>query len=275
MRLYALKRVLLGRPLPTAQARHERLSKRAGLAVFASDNLSSVAYATEEILRVLLLAGVGALALSVPIACAIAIVIAIVILSYRETILAYPEGASDYIVAKDNMGTLPGLTAGGALLIDYTLTVAVSVSAGIAALTSAVPGLYPYRVTLCVGAIALVAIGNLRGLRESGRLFAAPSYLFIAGIGPGLLILVMFSAYSMIYARIKNIPTEPKASWRERLAAIRGALWPLGFPAIVVGGIYGGVFSPTEAASVCVLYALLLLGVGWGLLSLRALMPAL
>ena len=183
MRLHALKRVLLGRPLPTAQARHERLSKRAGLAIFASDNLSSVAYATEEILRVLLLAGVGVLSLSVPIAAAIAVVIAMVIFSYRQTILAYPQGASDYIVAKDNMGTLPGLTAGGALLIDYTLTVAVSVSAGIAALTSAVPALYPYRVVLCVGAIGLVAVGNLRGLRESGRLFAAPSYLFIVGIG--------------------------------------------------------------------------------------------
>jgi amino acid transporter len=183
VRLYALKRVLLGQPLPTAQARHERLSKRAGLAIFASDNLSSVAYATEEILRVLVLAGVGALSFSVPIAAAIAIVIAMVIFSYRQTILAYPQGASDYIVAKDNMGTLPGLTAGAALLIDYTLTVAVSVSAGIAALTSAVPALYPYRVVLCVVAIALVAVGNLRGLRESGRLFAAPSYLFIAGIG--------------------------------------------------------------------------------------------
>ena len=183
MRLHALKRVLLGQPLPTAQARHERLSKRAGLAIFASDNLSSVAYATEEILRVLVLAGVGALSFSVPIAAAIAVVIAMVIFSYRQTILAYPQGASDYIVAKDNMGTLPGLTAGAALLIDYTLTVAVSVSAGIAALTSAVPVLYPFRVVLCVVAIALVAVGNLRGLRESGRLFAAPSYLFIAGIG--------------------------------------------------------------------------------------------
>ena len=183
VRLHALKRVLLGQPLPTAQARHERLSKRAGLAIFASDNLSSVAYATEEILRVLVLAGVGALSFSVPIAAAIAIVIAMVIFSYRQTILAYPQGASDYIVAKDNMGTLPGLTAGAALLIDYTLTVAVSVSAGIAALTSAVPVLYPFRVVLCVVAIALVAVGNLRGLRESGRLFAAPSYLFIAGIG--------------------------------------------------------------------------------------------
>jgi amino acid transporter len=181
MRLHALKRLLLGRPLATAQARHERLSRLTGLAIFASDNLSSVAYASEEILRVLVLAGTAALVLSMPIGLAIAVVIGIVIFSYRQTILAYPQGASDYIVAKDNLGTVPGLTAGSALLIDYTLTVAVSVSAGIAALTSAVPTLFPYRVVLGVTAIALIAVGNLRGLRESGRLFALPSYLFVAG----------------------------------------------------------------------------------------------
>jgi amino acid transporter len=181
--LSGLKRFIVGQPLATAQARHERLSKTTGLAIFASDNLSSVAYASEEVLRVLVLAGVGALSLASPIGAAIAVVIAIVIYSYRQTILAYPQGASDYIVAKDNIGTLAGLTAGGALLIDYTLTVAVSVSAGVAAITSAVPALFPYRVTLCVAAIALISLGNLRGLRESGRLFALPSYLFVAGFG--------------------------------------------------------------------------------------------
>ena len=178
--LSGLKRLLVGQPLATAQARHERLSKTTGLAIFASDNLSSVAYASEEVLRVLILAGAGALNFAWPIGVAIAIVIAIVIYSYRQTILAYPQGASDYIVAKDNIGTLAGLTAGGALLIDYTLTVAVSVSAGVAAITSAAPGLFPYRVILCVAAITLITLGNLRGLRESGRLFALPSYLFIA-----------------------------------------------------------------------------------------------
>jgi amino acid transporter len=182
VRVHVLKRVLLGEPLSTAQARHERLSKVTGLAIFASDNLSSVAYASEEILRVLVIAGPAALNISTPIAVAIAIVIAIVIYSYRQTILAYPLGASDYIVAKDNIGPAAGLTAGSALLIDYTLTVAVSVSAGIAALTSAVPALYPFRTWLCVGAITLIAVGNLRGLRESGRLFALPSYLFIGGL---------------------------------------------------------------------------------------------
>jgi amino acid transporter len=182
VRVHVLKRLLVGEPLSTAQARHERLSKVTGLAIFASDNLSSVAYASEEILRVLIIAGPAALELATPIAVAIAVVIAIVIYSYRQTILAYPQGASDYIVAKDNIGAAAGLTAGSALLIDYTLTVAVSVSAGIAALTSAFPALFPLRVWLCVGAIALIAVGNLRGLRESGRLFALPSYLFIGGL---------------------------------------------------------------------------------------------
>jgi amino acid transporter len=181
VRLHALKRLLVGCPLPTAQARHERLTKVTGLAVFASDNLSSVAYATEEILRVLVVAGTAALWLSLPVAAAIAGVVAVVVFSYRQTIQAYPQGASGYIVARDNLGTTPGLVAGSALLIDYTLTVAVSVSAGVAALTSAFPALYSHRVGLCVGAIALLAVANLRGVRESGRLFALPTYAFIVG----------------------------------------------------------------------------------------------
>jgi amino acid transporter len=190
MKISRLKQLFVGRPIATAQARHERLGKVTGLAVFASDNLSSVAYATEEILRVLLLAGVGALTFSVPIGLAIGLVIAIVITSYRQTIAEYPQGASDYLVTKDNLGVYPGLVAGAALLIDYTLTVAVSVSAGVAALTSAVPTLYSHRVLLGVGMVALIGVANLRGLRESGRIFAAWSYLFIAGylalIGYGL-----------------------------------------------------------------------------------------
>jgi amino acid transporter len=190
MKISRLKQLFVGRPIATAQARHERLGKVTGLAVFASDNLSSVAYATEEILRVLLLAGVGALSFSVPIGLAIGLVIAIVITSYRQTIAEYPQGASDYLVTKDNLGVYPGLVAGAALLIDYTLTVAVSVSAGVAALTSAVPTLYSHRVLLGVGMVALIGVANLRGLRESGRIFAAWSYLFIAGylalIGYGL-----------------------------------------------------------------------------------------
>ena len=179
MNISTLKKVFVGRPLPTAQARHERLSKRTALAVFASDALSSVAYATEEILLMLVTAGAAALAFSVPIGVAISVLIAVVASSYRQTILAYPHGGGAYIVTKDNLGTLPSLVAGAALLVDYVLTVAVSVAAGVAALTSAFPGLYGHRVLLGVSCIALIATANLRGIRESGALFALPTYLFI------------------------------------------------------------------------------------------------
>ena len=183
MRLSRLKRLFVGSPLPTAQSRHERLGKATALAVFASDALSSVAYATEEILLVLVLAGPAALSYSIPIAVAIAILIAIVVSSYRQTIRAYPKGGGAYIVSKDNLGVPAGLFAGAALLIGYVLTVAVSVAAGVAALTSAVPPLFPYRTWLGVAAVVGLALANLRGLRESGRLFAAPTYLFIASLG--------------------------------------------------------------------------------------------
>ncbi len=182
MRLSRLKRLFVGSPLPTAQSRHERLSRSTALAVFASDALSSVAYATEEILLVLVLAGTAALSYSIPISIAIAVLIAIVVSSYRQTIRAYPQGGGAYIVSKDNLGVPAGLVAGAALLIDYVLTVAVSVAAGIAALTSAVPALFPYRPWLCVAAVVGIAVANLRGLRESGKLFAAPTYLFIASL---------------------------------------------------------------------------------------------
>jgi hypothetical protein len=179
--LNSLKKLLVGSPLATAQAHHERLSKTSALAVFSSDALSSVAYATEEILLILVLAGTVALHYSIPIGIAIAVLIAVVVSSYRQTILAYPLGGGSYIVTKDNLGTLPGLISGGALLIDYVLTVAVSVAAGVAALTSAVPWLYPYRIVIGVVFVALVTLANLRGIRESGKLFALPTYLFIAG----------------------------------------------------------------------------------------------
>jgi len=182
-----LKKVFVGRPLATAQARHERLSKSSALAVFSSDALSSVAYATEEILLVLVLAGSAALAFSIPIGIGIAALIAIVVSSYRQTILAYPQGGGAYIVAKDNLGTLPALVAGAALLIDYVLTVAVSAAAGVAALTSAFPSLFRFRVVLCVLAVALIATANLRGIRESGKFFAVPTYLFVASCG-GMLV---------------------------------------------------------------------------------------
>jgi amino acid transporter len=183
MWMHALKRVVVGTPIPTTLAKHERLSRVTGLAIFASDALSSVAYATEEIFLALVLAGTVALATSVPIGLAIAVLIGIVVTSFRQSILAYPQGGGAYVVTRENLGRYPSLVAGAALLIDYVLTAAVSIAAGIAAITSAVPRLYPYRIGLCVAGVALITIGNLRGVRESGRLFAVPTYLFIAAYG--------------------------------------------------------------------------------------------
>lgn len=166
-------------PLPSSRLSHERLSNAQGLAVLSSDALSSVAYATEEILLVLVIAGSSLLALSWPVSIAIAILLAVVAMSYYQTIHAYPGGGGAYTVTKENLGTLPSLVAGSALLTDYILTVAVSVSAGIAAITSALPFLAPYRVELALAAIAFVTLVNLRGVRDSGRLFAIPTYFFI------------------------------------------------------------------------------------------------
>jgi amino acid transporter len=180
-----LKRVVIGSPIETARQVHERLNKRTALAVFSSDAMSSSAYATEEILRHLALAGpalVGAAAFNYagPIAGLIALLLIIVVFSYRQTIAAYPKGGGSYIVCSENLGRFPGLIAGAALLTDYVLTVAVSISAGVFALTSLIRPLAPYSVLIAVIAIALIALANLRGLRESGALFAAPTYIFLA-----------------------------------------------------------------------------------------------
>jgi amino acid transporter len=179
MSVQRLKRVLVGRPIPTSLDQHERLSRVTGLAVFASDALSSVAYATEAILLVLVTAGTAALGASLPIAVAIAILVAIVVTSFRQSILAYPKGGGAYVVTRENLGRYPSLVAGAALLIDYVLTVAVSTAAGIDAITSAIPPLYPHRVVLCVGGVVAIAVANLRGVREAGRLFAGPTYVFV------------------------------------------------------------------------------------------------
>ncbi len=185
-----LKRLVVGRPLATEQLAHERLSKRIALAVFSSDALSSVAYATEAILIALLAAGQLALGFAPAIAIGIALLLITVSFSYRQTIIAYPQGGGTYIVSRENLGTTPSLVAASALLIDYVLTVAVSMSAAVAAITSAVRPLEPYRVELAVGLIALVTLANLRGIKESGRIFAIPTYLFILSmftlIGVGL-----------------------------------------------------------------------------------------
>jgi amino acid transporter len=177
-----VKRFLIGRPLATEQAVHERLTKIKALAVLSSDALSSVAYATEEALVVLVLAGAVAFNHLLPISVAIVLLLAIVALSYRQTIYAYPNGGGSYIVARENLGTLPGLIAAGSLLIDYVLTVSVSVSAGVLAIVSAFHSLAPWTVPIGLGFIALIMIGNLRGVRESGTIFALPTYLFIVSM---------------------------------------------------------------------------------------------
>jgi amino acid transporter len=184
----AIKRLLVGRALRTEQAAHERLTKKTALAVFSSDALSSTAYATEEILLVLAVAATFTQGASfyyvVPVSIGIAMLLAIVAISYRQTIHAYPSGGGAYIVAKENLGTTPGLVAAASLLVDYVLTVSVSIAAGVAAITSAAQGtrfawLDEHKVILCLGFIGLIALANLRGVRESGALFAAPTYLFL------------------------------------------------------------------------------------------------
>jgi amino acid transporter len=177
-----IRKILIGAPLATHMAVHQRLTKVKALAVFSSDALSSSAYATEAILLVLIAAGAGALSLSLPIALGIAALLLIVSFSYYQTIHAYPSGGGAYIVAKENLGTMPGLMAAGSLLIDYTLTVAVSVSAGVAALTSAFPALTDFRVPLALVIVAFITLVNLRGVRESGTFFAIPTYAFVIGI---------------------------------------------------------------------------------------------
>jgi amino acid transporter len=177
-----IRGVLFGRRLRSEDEAEERVSKITGLAIFASDNISSSAYATEETMRTLVLAGASALALTMPITVAILLVLAIVVTSYLQVIRAYPNGGGGYIVAKENLGVIAGLIAAAALLIDYFLTVSVSVAGGLLAITTAFPELDPLRVQLGVGFIALIAIANLRGIREAGEVFAGPTYLYAAAV---------------------------------------------------------------------------------------------
>src|SRR5438132_1114991 len=203
------KRFLFGRPIRTEDEPHERVNVFTGLAVFASDNISSSAYATEEIMRVLILAGIGMLALTMPITIAITVVLGIVVISYQQTIRAYPNGGGSYIVASDNLGVKPALVAAAALLTDYVLTVSVSIAAGVAALTSVFPGWFDYRVAIGVGFVVLLCIGNLRGIRESGAIFTAPTYVYLLAIF-GLLGYGFFR-----YATGTLPPYEAPAEWRQ------------------------------------------------------------
>lgn len=169
----------IGRPLSTADAPHQTIGKAVGLAVFASDALSSTAYATQEILGVIAAAGTVAYGYLFPISIAIITLLAIVTISYEQTIHAYPGGGGAYIVARDNLGELPAQTAGAALLTDYILTVSVSVSSGVAQIVSAYPNLFEYRVWIAVAAVLLIMLINLRGVKESGTAFAIPTYFFV------------------------------------------------------------------------------------------------
>ena len=179
--LARIKGIALGRPLANEDEIGERLSKKKALAIFSSDAISSSAYATEEIVRVLVLGGVAALALSLPTSIAIALLLAVVAFSYRQVCIAYPSGGGSYSVSKANFGRLASLVAASALLIDYTLTVAVSTSSAVEQIVSAVPGVAPVGVIVGIVAITLLTIGNLRGLREAGSIFAVPTYLFLGG----------------------------------------------------------------------------------------------
>jgi amino acid transporter len=207
MSLSGLKRLLIGKSLPASAHADERLSNAAALAVLSSDALSSVAYATQEILLVLVIAGGASLSHSLPIAGTIMLLLGILVLSYSQTIKAYPNSGGAYIVAKENLGLIPGLIAGGSLMIDYVLTVTVSVSAGTDELISAVPGLKGHSVLLCLIFILLIMLANLRGVKESGNLFMVPTYSFIVSI----FLLVGVGIYQHLSGNIpiESIPNLP------------------------------------------------------------------
>lgn len=192
-----VRNALFGPPLSTERESGERLNKVRALAIFASDALSSSAYATEEILLVLVFAGVAALSLGLPISIGIAVLLAMVTMSYMQTVRAYPKGGGAYSVSRENIGPWAGLIAAAALLTDYVLTVAVSISAGSLAVISAVPGLAEHRVAIALVALVLLTIGNLRGVRESGTVFAVPTYLFILSFGGMIVVGVVRLAFGI------------------------------------------------------------------------------
>ena len=216
-----LKRLLVGRPLPSADEEHRRLLKIVGLAVFSSDAISSTAYATEEILHVLVpRSGMEALEYLIPISIVVIGLLAIVGLSYRQTIFAYPQGGGSYTVSRENLGTGPSLVAAGSMLTDYVLTVAVSISAGVAAITSAVPELREHRVGLGLALIGLITLANLRGLKEAGTIFAAPTYLYILSLGG----LILYGLYRSFSGDLAALPVDEAAlhEWTPASGAFAG-----------------------------------------------------
>ncbi len=244
--LSMLKRVMVGRPLASEEMDHQRIPKWIGLPVFSSDAISSTAYATEEILFVTAL-GASSLALGlsylVPIAMAVAVLLAIVVFSYRQTIFAYPNGGGSYMVSKEHLGEMPSLVAAASLLIDYVLVVAVSTSAGVAAIISipSFQGLAQHRVLLCLGLIAFVTIVNLRGMKESGKVFAFPTYLYIFGLG-AMLAIGLFRSY---FGDIEPVPFDA-----ERFDGFRETGGSLGLFLLLRGFSSGAVaLSGVEAIS--------------------------
>ena len=245
---FSLKRFLVGKPIPSHLAHHERLSRVTGLAVLSSDALSSVAYATDFILATLVVAGVGAFVYAIPISLVIATLLAIVAFSYRQTIHAYPTGGGAYIVAKENIGQTAGLVAAASLLVDYTLTVAVSISAGVLAITSAFPRLDVYRVEMCLGFLAVLTVGNLRGIRESGRIFAVPTYVFVVSI----MVLIAAGLYQYVTGGVApvNVPLPANAGHQPLTTFLLLTAFANGCTAMTgVEAVSNGVpaFRPPEA----------------------------
>jgi amino acid transporter len=214
--LYRCKRLVLGAPLQTSRLVHERLGKVVALAVLASDNISSSAYGTEQVMLPLLVAGAAAPALTFPVSVGIAVLLAILILSYRQTITAYPSAGGAYIVTKDNFGIRLAQVAGAALLLDYVLTVAVSVAGGIAAVVTGAPALAPFIVPMSIACIALITWGNLRGVRESGRMFAVPTYVYVVALG-GVVLLGLVRHFT---GHLPPIPSDQTARLPEQTATI-------------------------------------------------------
>jgi amino acid transporter len=245
---FSLKRLLVGKPIPSHLAHHERLSRVTGLAVLSSDALSSVAYATDFILATLVVAGVGAFVYAIPISLVIAALLAIVAFSYRQTIHAYPTGGGAYIVAKENISDNAGLIAAASLLVDYTLTVAVSISAGVLAITSAFPELHAYRVEMCLAFLAVLTVGNLRGIRESGRIFAVPTYFFVFSV----VVLLAAGLYRYLTGAIVpvDVPLPPEAGHQPLTTFLLLTAFANGCTAMTgVEAVSNGVpaFRPPEA----------------------------
>jgi amino acid transporter len=266
-----IRGVLFGRPLSSHEEITERLPKTKALAIFSSDPISSSAYATEEILRVLVIAGAGALFLSLPVAAAIAILLAVVSISYRQIVHAYPSGGGDYAVARRNLPVLGSLVVGGALLVDYVMTVAVSTASAAEQVISAVPEVHDWKILIGIVAITLITIGNLRGLRESGNIFAIPTYLFVGSA----LLMIAIGVFRVVVNGESAMPNLPPSGTPDLLqgAGVLLIIRAFASGSVALTGteaIANGVpaFKPPEAknaattlGAVAILLAILFLGI--------------